>query len=458
VQGNGPPLVLIMGYRLNAGAWPAAFVDALARQFTVITLDNRGTGRSDKPVTGYALENMARDVFELLNELGIASTCLFGYSMGGAIAQEFVRQFPARVTRLILCATLCGGPQATYARQSVVRVMRDLDGLSPEEAARRIWKVTYAPDYLTKNRKLAESQMRREILHPTPLHAADLQFQAFAQFDGSRALVDVACPTLLLTGELDELISPQNSRMMVQRIDGARLIVMPGCGHRVIWEATDECVSIVSRFLVGEDESPRKPHSDFDADSAPPLPEAFWPALEMFAYWPLLATSAAIDLFMIARQSMLANGSARFGDGKPIVLFPQDPVGRLNASVLSDWLKAFGYRPVTANPSSERALIQLIGDVTQRLERKAVLVTGVSGLSLALASAKAHPGRVSDLVVLGTPIGTETADGIRSHFISVGWPLALTTLPSLLRELPIELLEAPLSDGVGRGTSTGAVT
>src|SRR5271169_2401374 len=81
VQGNGPPLVLIMGYRLNAGAWPAAFVDALARQFTVITLDNRGTGRSDKPVTGYALENMARDVFELLNELGITSTHLFGYSM-----------------------------------------------------------------------------------------------------------------------------------------------------------------------------------------------------------------------------------------------------------------------------------------------------------------------------------------------------------------------------------------
>ena len=166
VQGNGPPLVLIMGYRLNAGAWPAAFVDALARQFTVITLDNRGTGQSDKPVTGYALENMARDVFELLNELGITSTYLFGYSMGGAIAQEFVRQFPECVRRLILCATLCGGPQATYARQSVVRVMRDLDGLSPEEAARQIWKVTYAPDYLTKNRKLAESQMRRENSSP----------------------------------------------------------------------------------------------------------------------------------------------------------------------------------------------------------------------------------------------------------------------------------------------------
>jgi pimeloyl-ACP methyl ester carboxylesterase len=122
MQGEGPPLVLIMGYRLNSDAWPSAFIDALARRFTVITFDNRGTGQSDKPVTGYAIANMSRDLFELLDELGITSTCLLGYSMGGAIAQEFVRQFPERVSGLVLCATMCGGPRAIYARRSVVRV------------------------------------------------------------------------------------------------------------------------------------------------------------------------------------------------------------------------------------------------------------------------------------------------------------------------------------------------
>lgn len=55
VQGEGPPLVLVMGYRLSSAAWPAAFVDVLARRFTVITMDNRGTGQSDKPVDGYAI-------------------------------------------------------------------------------------------------------------------------------------------------------------------------------------------------------------------------------------------------------------------------------------------------------------------------------------------------------------------------------------------------------------------
>ena len=80
---------------------------------------------------------MARDVCGLLDELEIAHAHMLGYSMGGAIAQEFVRQFPDRVSSLILCVTMAGGPRAKYAKASVVAVVRDLDGLSPEQAARR---------------------------------------------------------------------------------------------------------------------------------------------------------------------------------------------------------------------------------------------------------------------------------------------------------------------------------
>src|SRR6201982_879010 len=104
---------------------------------------------------------MARDVAGLLDHLEIARTNVLGYSMGGAIAQEFVRQFPDRVKGLILCATMAGGPNATYAEGAVVRVMRDLDGLSAEQAARRIWNVTYAPSYLAQHQQMAEEQMRR---------------------------------------------------------------------------------------------------------------------------------------------------------------------------------------------------------------------------------------------------------------------------------------------------------
>ena len=185
-----------MGYRLNSTAWQANFIAQLAERFTVITLDNRGTGLSDKPVTGYAIANVARDVRGLLDELQVERPYMLGYSMDGAIAQEFVRQFPDRVKGLILCATMAGGPSATYAEPPVVRVMRDLDGLTPEQAARRIWSVTHAPGYLDKHRAPAEEQMKREIALPTPLHAADLQFQAFAEYDCSQQLPSIRKPTL----------------------------------------------------------------------------------------------------------------------------------------------------------------------------------------------------------------------------------------------------------------------
>ena len=71
LQGEGPPLVLVMGYRLSSVAWPAKLLEALAKNFTVITFDNRGTGRTDKPLTGYALANMARDIAGLLDEIGV---------------------------------------------------------------------------------------------------------------------------------------------------------------------------------------------------------------------------------------------------------------------------------------------------------------------------------------------------------------------------------------------------
>ena len=257
VRGSGPPLVLIMGYRLSSLAWPLDFIEALAERFTVVLFDNRGTGASDKPTFGYEISNMARDVGGLLDHLKIARANVLGYSMGGAIAQEFVRQFPDRVLGLVLCATMCGGPRAVYAPPAVVRVMRELDGLKPEEIARRIWEVTYSPGYLENNRDQAEDQMRREIAAPTPLHAADLQFQAFAEFDCSKALPNIKAPTLVLTGDLDRLVSPQNSKFIASLIPGASLIVIPGCGHRMMWEATDECIGFVTEFLTGVSEERR---------------------------------------------------------------------------------------------------------------------------------------------------------------------------------------------------------
>jgi pimeloyl-ACP methyl ester carboxylesterase len=460
VQGEGPPLVLVMGYRLSSAAWPAAFVDALARRFTVITMDNRGTGQSDKPVDGYAIANMARDLGGLLNELNISHSYILGYSMGGAIAQEFARQFPARVSGLVLCATMCGGPRAIYAPPPVVRVMRELDGLEPDEIARQIWKVTYSPGYLEKHRELAEDQMRREIVAPTPLHAADLQFQAFAEFDCSKALPNIHAPTLVLTGELDQLISPRNSRMIAGLIPGAKLVIIPGCGHRVMWEATDECVAFVAEFLIkveeGRLDTVTVPLATGGQNPLLGFVDFLTPAVELFTHWPWMLAGAGVDTMTIARQSIYFGGKAQFGDGKPIILFSQ-PGSNLPFVLLSNWLRVLGYRPVTTSTSrnSDQSIANVTRATAQRMGRKAVIVASASGMHLGSELADIRKDWVSDIVVLNASPRSDVPLGVRSHFISSSWSLlfAMTALPQVLRDIQIELIGASGSIGLASGDS-----
>jgi pimeloyl-ACP methyl ester carboxylesterase len=464
VRGKGPPLVLVMGYRLNSAAWPANFVEQLARQFTVITLDNRGTGLSDKPVYGYAIANLARDVCGLLDELGITEVAMLGYSMGGAIAQEVVRQFPERISRLILCATMAGGPRATYASTSVVRTMRELDGITPEQAARRIWKVTYAPSYLERHRAAAEDQMRREVALPTPLHAADLQFQAFAEFDGSEALARICCPTLVLTGGRDELIRPQNSAMMARLIPGAKLVVIPGAGHRVLWESTQTCLDFITDFLCKSHVGAGVQPDSYQRGDTPAASHALTSAIELFTAWPITLTKVGFEALTIARQSMMVGSTSRFGDGKPIILLPAFLSSDLALLPLSTWLKALGYRPVTAglfvnleDSHGERSLSRTIRDVTSRVGRKAVLITHSSGMTRALRAADAHREYISDVVVFEAPHRSKT-QGLRTHFVSAGWSalLGIIELPGILRNIGIELIEGDLAPRAD-ASSTSAI-
>ena len=250
VVGEGPPLCLINGFRQSSAAWPHAFLNRLAWRHQVITFDNRGTGRSPPTADGYALDNQARDVTGLLDALGLARVHLLGFSMGGAIAQAVVTGHPHRVDRLILFGTFCGGPWSTPAPWSVLRRLFVTEQLTPEQAARQAWPVTYSPEYLTADPEAIEEQMWRELEHPTPSFVTRQQMEAIRQFDAYRALVHIRSPTLVATGAADVLVPPRNAITLARRIPGARLELLNDLGHRAIWEAPEEMAELIGDFLA----------------------------------------------------------------------------------------------------------------------------------------------------------------------------------------------------------------
>lgn len=100
IRGSGPAVVLLHGTSANHAVWtPVA--EVLANQARVISVDQRGHGRSDKPMTGYGGEDFASDLITVLDALDEPTAVVVGHSMGARNAWVAASMFPTRVAGVI---------------------------------------------------------------------------------------------------------------------------------------------------------------------------------------------------------------------------------------------------------------------------------------------------------------------------------------------------------------------
>jgi pimeloyl-ACP methyl ester carboxylesterase len=248
VRGLGDPLLLIMGYRGSGYMWGDEFLFPLSRYFSVITFDNRGTGKSDKPNAVYTIPMMAGDAAGLLEHLRIQQAHVFGVSMGGMIAQELALRYPRRVDRLILGCTHCGGPLATLPPLYVLETLLTPPDLSREVAIRRQWPVMFSPDFVMTNPAFLDRLTERSLAHPTPLYSAIRQAMAIQRFNTYGRLSQIMAPTLIASGDDDRLVPLANAYLLADRIPGAALEIFPGAGHGFFWQSPERVVNLLSAF------------------------------------------------------------------------------------------------------------------------------------------------------------------------------------------------------------------
>jgi len=250
IHGEGDPLLLIMGYGSNCGHW---FVirDRLAKEHRLIMFDNRGTGRSDKPDIPYTAEMMTGDIIGLLDVVGIGATNVFGVSMGGMIAQEFVLNYPGRVKSLILGCTSCGGPNAVKATPEATAFLFDPGRakLSDEEKAYTTIPWLWNQDFIDKHPEAVKRYVATTTEHPTPPHAYMCQANFILNFNSYDRLREIKAPTLVICGAQDRLIPHENSRVLASRIPGSELVVLEKAGHGFISDSAEESSKIILDFL-----------------------------------------------------------------------------------------------------------------------------------------------------------------------------------------------------------------
>ncbi len=247
-HGQGEPLVLIMGLGATTLGW-ASQIPTFSREYRVVAFDNRGAGRSDKPAMRYTIPMFADDTAGLMDALSIASAHVYGQSMGGLIAQELALRHPHRVQTLMLGSTLCGGRNSVAPSTENVARLASLNSLSPEQAAESALTLLYSEEFAAREHDaLIERSLLEAELRPPP-EAWSRQALAATHHSTYDRLPQIACPTLIITGDDDKIVPPENSHILAERIPGASLVTLPKAGHGYLVECAEESNAIVLDFI-----------------------------------------------------------------------------------------------------------------------------------------------------------------------------------------------------------------
>ena len=203
--------------------------------FNVVMVDLPGHGEArsegEESVGAYA-----RHLFHLIRGLPMNVVCLFGHSLGGAVAQEFSLLYPQHAEALVLVGT--------GARLRVLPEI--LEGIQErfEDAVTLINEYAFSkttPADLIQQSIESMSKTKRDILHG--------DFSACDRFDIMDQVGDIQVPTLVVCGSDDLLTPPKYAHYLAEKIPGARLEIIDGAGHMVMIEKPHEFNSRVMEFL-----------------------------------------------------------------------------------------------------------------------------------------------------------------------------------------------------------------
>jgi len=257
LRGQGPPLTLIMGQSCSLHQWKW-MADILSGRFQVITFDNRGAGRSEKPDVAYSTAMMATDTRCLLEKLGIAKSHVFGVSFGGMIAQKFALMYPDAVDRLILGATM-----PNYYRfpptQETIEALQSSALLSLPEGVKIIMNLFYTTDFFSKHPARAE-EIHQIMCTEKEEQAQNIMYRqmgAGMEHNTLNELNNIKNASLIICGDDDPITPVENSRYMATKIPRSTLAVLPDTRHAFWVERAEQASEIIKKFLA---ESSRRAH------------------------------------------------------------------------------------------------------------------------------------------------------------------------------------------------------
>ena len=246
LTGDGPPIVLTHGIG-GSGADFAPIVPALAQRYRVLTWDVRGFGASARPADGYTIAQFARDLAGLLDQLGIEQAVIGGTSMGGAITQRFILDFPARTAAAVIMST--SSEVNARARDAWLQQADTIEREGMAAWLRRSRPAHHTEEYLREHPEALAAEEKRVRANPDGAVYAQVT-RAVADYNYTQELEGVQVPALVLVGSKDPQTPPGGSVIISRRIPGAELHILDGFGHNLPREAPEQVSELILAFLA----------------------------------------------------------------------------------------------------------------------------------------------------------------------------------------------------------------
>ncbi len=255
-HGSGDPVVLIHGYPLSGSSWERQIPALLAAGHRVITYDRRGFGNSSQPTSGYNYDTFAEDLHKLISHLRLREFALVGFSMGGGEIARYIGKHGSKgVTKAVFISSV--PPFLLKTPDNPEGVDRAVfDGIEKAITADRyafftaFFKDFYNTDQLLGKRISDQVVQASWNTAASASATASLACVATWYEDFRKDLARIDVPTLVIHGDSDRIVPfTAAGQRTAQLVKGARLHVVQGGPHAVIWTHAEEVTPELVNFL-----------------------------------------------------------------------------------------------------------------------------------------------------------------------------------------------------------------
>jgi 3-oxoadipate enol-lactonase len=252
VQGRGEPLVLISGYGSDQTGWMFQ-TGAFKRYYRVVTFDNRGIGKTDKPGGAYSMKMMVDDTVGLMDYLGIEKAHILGTSMGGMIAQVIALNYPERINKLILASTFARRDKSSGFSVEFYKSLGLGEGYTDDDTRgvpiRRIADILLSLAFNGAVYKAIMLPLMKIQVRLTKATGLTGQWEAILGHNAADGLPKINIPTLVLVGTKDREHKTTSSELIAKLIPNSRLVKVEGGSHAMAAEMRSKFNKEVLDFL-----------------------------------------------------------------------------------------------------------------------------------------------------------------------------------------------------------------